>query len=426
MAPGRCDAGTRGVEILHGGRRTFVPERPRGHVGPLRQNVIMTDARMLAARLADLLRRERAEMVEFLLLLAEFDAQRGWLELGYSSLFYFLHRELGLSKGAAYYRKTAAELVQRFPEVIDPLRDGRLCITSIVHVAKVLTAENRHEVLPRFFQRSRSDARAVAAALQPSAAPHRDVVTAARPRPAPLMTTRPHSTGQAIMAVQPAEPAASPSGEADTPPPQATARRADSADPLTAELSRLHVTVSRRFLDKLEAARAALSHAQPGATTEEILEAGIDLLLRRHASRRGLVKKPRQARGIGRAAASRPAATSPRSGDAPARNTAKLPALPASVKRQVWTRDAGRCQWPLDSGGTCQSPLRVEYDHIVPRALGGPSTPENLRLLCRFHNNLAARRAFGSEWMNQFTRDPAKPGGPPVGRGDTAAAPKPA
>src|SRR5205085_8805329 len=85
--------------------------------------------------------------------------QRGWLELGYSSLFYFLHRELGLSKGVAHYRKTAAELVQRFPEVIDPLRDGRLCITSIVHVAKVLTAENRHEVLPRFFQRSRSDAR---------------------------------------------------------------------------------------------------------------------------------------------------------------------------------------------------------------------------------------------------------------------------
>src|SRR5205085_4714714 len=204
LAPGRCDAGTRGVEILHGGRRTFVPERPRGHVGPLRQNVIMTDARMLAARLADLLRRERAEMVEFLLLLAEFDAQRGWLELGYSSLFYFLHRELGLSKGVAHYRKTAAELMQRFPEVIDPLRDGRLCITSIVHVAQVLTAENRHAVLPRFFQRSRSDARAVAAALQPSAAPHRDVVTVARLTPTPLVATTPRSTGQAMVAVQPA------------------------------------------------------------------------------------------------------------------------------------------------------------------------------------------------------------------------------
>src|SRR5205823_10317874 len=174
-------------------QRASAREHPDVDVGPLRDNAAMTNARMLAGRLADLLRRERAEMVEFLLLLAEFDKQRGWLELGYSSLFYFLHRELGLSKGAAYYRKTGAELVRQFPEVIEPLREGRLCITSIVHVSKVLTFENRDDVLPRFFQRSKREARAVAAATQPMAAPHRDVVTAARPPPAGLMTAAPDS-----------------------------------------------------------------------------------------------------------------------------------------------------------------------------------------------------------------------------------------
>jgi hypothetical protein len=66
----------------------------------------MISARDLTSRLADLLCRERAA-------LAEFDRQRRWVELGHSSLFYFLHRELGLSKGAAFYRKTAAELIQR-------------------------------------------------------------------------------------------------------------------------------------------------------------------------------------------------------------------------------------------------------------------------------------------------------------------------
>jgi hypothetical protein len=54
-------------------------------------------------------------MADFLVALADFDRRRLWVELGYSSLFSFLHRELGLSKGAAFYRKTAAELVQRFP-----------------------------------------------------------------------------------------------------------------------------------------------------------------------------------------------------------------------------------------------------------------------------------------------------------------------
>jgi hypothetical protein len=351
-----------------------------------------TTARVQAGRLADLLRRERGEMAEFLLALAEFDEQRGWLELGYSSLFYFLHRELGLSKGAAHYRKTAAGLVRRFPEIVEPLRDGRLCITSVVEVAKVLTAENRHEVLPRFFQRSRREAMALAAALQPSAAPHRDVVTAAAATQgsAPRRVAEVQPVEPASAAVQPVELDGSPgaraagAGRLDAPA-APTAPASDSAQPLTAELSRLHVTVSRRFLDKLEAARAALSHDQPDASAADILEAGLDLILERHGRRRGLVKKPR---------AKSAAAASAAAG------------IPAAVKREVWKRDGGRCQWPLDSGGTCQSPLRVEYDHILPRAMGGSSTPGNLRLLCRFHNDLAARRAFGPEWMNQFTRDP--------------------
>ena len=139
----------------------------------------MTNARILTDRLAELLRREQASMADFLIALADFDRRRAWLELGYSSLFYFLHRELGLSKGSAHYRKTAAELVQRFPEIVEPLRDGRLCITTIVPLAKVLTPANRGEMLPRFFHRSKKEAMEVAATMQPAiAAPRRDVVTA--------------------------------------------------------------------------------------------------------------------------------------------------------------------------------------------------------------------------------------------------------
>jgi len=58
--------------------------------------------------------------------------------LGHASLFYFLHRELGLSSGAAFYRKMAAELIQRFPEIVDPLREGRpVDPTQVAHRAWV-------------------------------------------------------------------------------------------------------------------------------------------------------------------------------------------------------------------------------------------------------------------------------------------------
>src|SRR5437899_12819253 len=70
--------------------------------------------------------------------------------------------------------------------------------------------------------------------------------------------------------------------------------RRDAAEPLTAELSRLHITVSRRFLEKLEAARAALSHSHPLATPEDILETGLDLVLERQWKPKGLIQKPRQ------------------------------------------------------------------------------------------------------------------------------------
>ena len=109
----------------------------------------LTESRDLAARLASLLRNEQHALADFLLALADFDRRRGWLELGYSGLFTFLNRELGLSKAASFFRKTAAELLQRFPEIAEPLRDGRLCLTTMASLAKVLTPANRAEVLPR-------------------------------------------------------------------------------------------------------------------------------------------------------------------------------------------------------------------------------------------------------------------------------------
>ena len=115
----------------------------------------MNDTRDLAKRLAELLRREHGALADFLVALADFDRERRWLELGHASLFSFLHRELGLSKGAAFYRKTAAELLERYPEIVGPLRYGRLCITSVVELAKVITPENQGEVVPRFFHASK-------------------------------------------------------------------------------------------------------------------------------------------------------------------------------------------------------------------------------------------------------------------------------
>ena len=59
----------------------------------------MTTVREESTRLAELLKREHLAMADFLVALAAFDETSDWIELGYTSLFYFLVRELGLPKG---------------------------------------------------------------------------------------------------------------------------------------------------------------------------------------------------------------------------------------------------------------------------------------------------------------------------------------
>jgi hypothetical protein len=326
---------------------------------------------------------------------------------------------------------------------------------------------------PRFFHRSKREAQEVAAELRPARAlPTREVVTVGdRGRPAAdlpfasraVPTTEATFTGTPVAegappvppatadtaaasgltvapdrrdscAVQPVEPPAlsgpvaapphpaavplpaspgPPVSTAASPPAGTRSHQRDVVEPLDTELRRLHVTVSRRVLAKLDAARDALSHARPKATTEEIIETALDLLLAAHARRKGVatrrrvggarvgavasgpVASPDEARA-GTAAAVQDALLTP-SGPPPAIELAATPFVepgsayaptppyvPAAVRSAVWQRDGGRCQWPVASGGVCGSTLRLEVDHLVPRALGGQSTIGNLRLLCRF------------------------------------------
>jgi hypothetical protein len=324
------------------------------------------NAREYSNRLSDLLAREHGAMAEFLLALADFDAKKLWRELDHTSLWYYLHRELGLSKGAATFRKAAVELVQRFPEVIQPLRDGRLCMSSVVELAKVITPENSAEVLPLFFHRSRREAKIVSAELNPAAAaPHRDVVTVVRAAAAPTLDLAraggaPSDTdagveGRAVeprgaIQVQLVEPlrqtaSSSPASELALTAPM----RRDAVEPLTADVYRLHLSVSRKVMDKLEAARDALSHSVPNASLEQILEAGLDLILAAQAKRNAQVEKP-----LGKPRPSKEGAY-----------------IPARVRREVWRRDGGRCQWRFESGEICGSTYGVEVDHLDPAGLGG-------------------------------------------------------
>jgi hypothetical protein len=289
----------------------------------------MTRALEETSRLADLLRREHHALAEFLVALSRFDAERLWEKLGYRSLFEFLRRKLRLSAGAAQYRKTAAELIQRYPEVEAALRSGDLCLSSVIELAKVLTTENARELLPRFFGLSSRDAAFVAASIRPvENPPRRDfVVTQVRSSAALEAATAAPDPSAGSLQLRAPEPTSAEPAPACIAPLARPALDRPTVKPLDALRARVSMTVSRRLLDKLAAARDALSHSHPGASEEAILEVGLDLIIQRHAKRRGIGAKPR--------------ATTPKK-DVPAARDARPPStrrsrhVPASVWRAVW------------------------------------------------------------------------------------------
>lgn len=312
--------------------------------------------------LATLLRREHACLADFLVALAELDRRGGYRALRHATLFDCPHRELGLSRGAAHYRKVAARLVAHLPEVLEPLRDGRLCLSSVLELAKVLTESNRHEVTPRFFHRSREEAKAVAVEIAPAeTVPRWTVVRALPAAPTGTAPTPAAPSGQPGPA--PVNPGTWPvhPGELAL---VARATPRTTVVPLTATRSRLHLTVSRDLLAKLRRARTGQAHVQPGATDEQVIDAAVDLLLAAQEKRRASV--------------------------------------PPRVKREVRARDGGRCQWKLANGEVCGSDIRTLIDHVAPRRKGGPSTVEICRVPCRAHNLEAARQEYGEEVMERY------------------------
>jgi 5-methylcytosine-specific restriction endonuclease McrA len=49
--------------------------------------------------------------------------------------------------------------------------------------------------------------------------------------------------------------------------------------------------------------------------------------------------------------------------------------IPDDVKQMVWMRDGGSCRH-------CGAQAELQFDHIIPVAMGGSSSAENLQILC--------------------------------------------
>jgi len=130
---------------------------------------------------------------------------------------------------------------------------------------------------------------------------------------------------------------------------------------------------------KLQYARELASAAIPSGSASLIVDAAMDLFIRHLEKKKfGATTRPQK----------------PRESQRPGY-------IPAHVRRTVWENCGGQCVSVGENGKRCGTRRLLEFDHIIPLARGGKSTIENLRLVCRAHNQLAAEQAFGAEFMRK-------------------------
>ena len=324
----------------------------------------------LLAEIKSLAARERHATAALVASLAELDERRLYLGEGYSSLFTYCTQALHLSEHAAYGRIEAARTVRRFPLLLELLADGAVTLTTICLLAPHLTAENHIEVLESARRKSKRDVEHLVAALRPKPAMPSSVRKLPAVRASEVPGMRPEAA--APLRVEPC-----PEAVPESVPVQS--RRVAVVAPIAPAQYKIQITVSADTYNKLRRAQDLLRHTIPNGDPAAIFDRALTLLLTN-------LEKTKLA------AATRPHA--PRASAKASRH------IPAAVRREVWKRDGGQCAF-VGRDGRCTERGFLEFHHVIPYALDGPTTAENLQLRCRAHNAYESEQCFGSMWVRE-------------------------
>lgn len=338
--------------------------------------IVLPDSQLVDAVTA-LAASERRAIGLLIAGLAEFDARKLYVPLGYSSMFAYCTRALHLSEQAAYARIEAARAARRFPIILERIMEGSLSLTATRLLSPHLTASNHSDLVARASrQRTRVVEQLVAEMRPRPPVPAvirrlpQPLVPEAPPIAAPLLSTESVSSSQTAADATETKAHAVPQSL----PSRLTPSRRPVIEPLSPTCYRLQVTLSADAHAKLREAQTLSRHWLPNGDPAAIVERGLDaLLVQLRRAKFAEASKPREL-------------------------CTRLPRgrhIPAGVKRKVWERDGGRCAFVTSTGRRCEATEFIEYHHVTPYARGGAASAENIELRCRAHNAHEAELEFG-------------------------------
>jgi 5-methylcytosine-specific restriction endonuclease McrA len=277
--------------------------------------------------------------------------------------------ELRLSEAAAFKRINAARVARQFPAIFEALADGRLHVSGVLMLAPKLTEDNANELLAAAANRSKSELELLLA----QRFPRPDVPTRLQAvTPEHLLQLAPERVDE----LRQLAPERVGEQQEHAPAPALRAK----VTPLAPERYALQLTIDQSTHDKLRRAQELLSHQIRPGDVATVLDRALDALITKLEKRKfAATEKPRSTR----------------------RPVTNKRCIPAHVRRAVWKRDGGQCTFVSAEGKRCSARTMLEFDHWKERSRGGAATVENIRLRCRGHNQYAAERTYGREFMRE-------------------------
>ena len=338
--------------------------------------------------------RGRASDARVLAHVLEFDRRKLFLP-GYASMYRYCVDHLRMSEDVAYKRIVVARVARLFPLVFDAIADGRLSLSAVMLIARHVTRENGRELLEAVMRRSREEIKDLVARRFPASVaatlvlgPVAGVESAPMDAPAAEGPEAPEGENrQNSQHFSPAPGRVDFAGVFGLPAPNVLPELHMRIDPIAPGRYQLVAVIDQAAHDALVGSKDLLGHAVPAGQWVGVLKRALLAQYEQLRKRRcGATRRPRK--GV-------------------ANKIANPRRIPAAVVRAVWERDGGQCTHVSPDGHRCGERFALQMDHIVPRALGGQSTVENLRLLCHAHNQHAAEREFGRSHVEE-KREAAK------------------
>lgn len=114
-----------------------------------------------------IVRVEKRNVAETIAHLFEISKRRLHIELGFSSLFEYCVKRLGLSEGSTWRRIQVAKICQKFPLVLEYLAENRLTLTVAALLCPHLENRNVKELLTDCENKTKRQVEAYLVALKP-------------------------------------------------------------------------------------------------------------------------------------------------------------------------------------------------------------------------------------------------------------------